>query len=202
MELLIHWYVGHNLGREPLRAPLFLQLHPCQLSEFTVVQAPEIPLWQPTDGMYSKHVFSLASSIREKKMLLTFKQIRSFHVKFPLSDFSSILKTWELKLARFLGNVKVRRKEFLYPQKGTPHSRSQSATALSQEFYSFFAPSNPTPPPRWLETRGDWGGRQYGLCYFSIFKQWWRAEGCRFLFRIPTILVRTQRLQLDLKSVS
>lgn len=201
MELLIHWYLGPNLGWEPQWVPLFLQLHPCQLSEFTVVQAPEIPLWQPRDGMYSEHVFSLASSIREKKLLLTFKQIRSFHVKFPLSDFSWMLKIWELKLACFLGNVKVGKKSSFIPRKALPIPSLTLLLPLSQESYSFFAPSNPTPPPRSLETRGDGGGRQDGLCYLSIIKQWWRAEGYRFLFRILTVLVRTQHFQLYLKSV-
>lgn len=96
--------------------------------------------------------------------------------------------------------LKSGKKSSFIPRKALPIPSLTLLLPLSQESYSFFAPSNPTPPSRSLETRGDRGGRQDGLCYLSIIKQWWRAEGYRFLFRILTVLVRTQHFQLIWKA--
>lgn len=151
--------------------------------------------------MYSKHVFSLASSIREKKLLLTLKQIRSFHVKFPLSDFSWILKTWELKLARFLGNVKVRKKRVpLSPERLSPFPVS-----LCHCFYHrSFIPSLLllTPP----HLHDDWklgvtevedsmdsatslysnnGDEQMAADFSSGFQaSWWEPSACNFIWKV------------------
>lgn len=83
--------------RDPRALLLIVWLPPCQLSEFTVLQAPEIPVWQPRDEMCSEWVFCLASSIKSggKMLLLTFKQIRRFHIKFLCPIIFLFLENWK-----------------------------------------------------------------------------------------------------------